>query len=187
MQLKKFKSFREQPVKIRIDTFIENKIESKNINKPLDQLNVSNKSDKKSPTEEEFKSSEFSEDNDFPKHNPTFNQQLILPVRNQGFGDMAKRATIQEVSEDKEMNETLAQNQQEVGKINKEVDKITEEAKEGEGEEGIEFESSQEEDDGKTKKPLIIPSNEDEEKLLKKSLDEQDYEDVKDCSQVGFY
>lgn len=184
-QLKKFKSFREQPVKIRINTFVEKKVESNDLSKPSNPLNASShKSGRKSPFEEEdFKSSEFSDEND-PKPNPTFNQQLILPVRNQGFGDMAKRATIQEVSEDKEMNETLAQNQQEMGKVNKEVDKITEEVKDSEEDEEIEFESSQEDEDGKTKKPLVIPSSKDEEKLLKKSLDEQDYEDVKDCSQV---
>ena len=206
MALKKFKSFREQPVTIMIDPLeFRNKpnLDANDVTSRRSNFNMSSKSGLKSGFGEadEFESASDSEAmeikaGDLKKVSSTKILSVNPPIiasKFQPLNVVNKKATIQEVSEDKELNDTpllsVVPASTNIEKFEKkEFSKITEEAKDADDGEGIEFESSQEIDSDKEnqKKPLMMPSSTDENKLLKKSLEEQKQETVVDAVQVGW-
>lgn len=168
----------------------------------VDANNMSSKSGLKSGFEEaeEFESAEDSEAmdikaGDLKKVSSTKILSVNPPVvasKFQPLNAVNKKMTIQEVSEDKELNDTplllvLPANTNTDKAEKKEFSKITEEAKDADDGEGIEFESSEEIDSDKEnqKKPLIIPNSTDENKLLKKSLEEHKNESLGNAVQVS--
>ena len=163
--MKKFKSFREQPISIKIEPIEDaNSKKLNNLDKLKDSygnLNGSSKSGRKENlseinSEEEFKSADDSEAQDIRYggiKNESGKSIIIaqpIVVKAQNFSEMAKRATIQEIQEDFEVDEDT------VIKPNLPIDdkpnddnnlsKITEDFKGSDNNENIEFDSDKEAD-----------------------------------------
>lgn len=159
--LKKFKTIREQPVTIQINGL---EIKNNEKNKPKDTndtnrlmhpLNVSSKSGRKSPMDDfddigSFKSAGDEDAIEMKGSNSSNNMTAVLNNNKpQNFTDVLKKVTIMEVSEEKEFGDVVSYEKSPVinspaAKHKKnEFSKITEDLKEAEDGEGIDFESDQ--------------------------------------------
>jgi len=206
--LQKFKSFREQPVKIIIDPLesqtkkhLDTNDMAKNQNS---KVSLTNKSGLKSALDdaEDFESAEDSDAMDIrasalkasSPNNTLFNHQIIFPNRVAQSNNISKKQTIQEVSEDVEMNDTN-QNLEPIISLKvapRDCSKITEEAKDADAEE-VEFKTSELNEKCKhcytskfivpIKKPLVIPKAEDDD-LREKPLTQQ-YNEIGSATVVG--
>ena len=174
LNMKKFKSFREQPISIKIEPIEDSKGKNiSNLEKIKDSINNfggSSKSGRRENlseinSEDEFKSADDSEARDIKRGGSKMESgKSIVPVQSitakpQNFTDMAKRATIQEIQEDFEVDEetVIKPNIQldDKGNDDKELSKITEDNKGSENNENIEFDSDKDVDD-KGKISLMI-------------------------------
>ena len=182
--LKKFKSFREQPVNIVIEGFDINKNKNTNNSKPSNNNNISSRSGRpfdESNDIDSFKSAydpdaiEMKNESIRKSVSPNENANNMLSTKPQNFTDVYRRATIQEVSEEKEIGDVVLEDKSpgDKNKIPKNDSKATGDYKDAEDKEGISFQS---EDSGqntpeKDKKPLMLPDDKDENNFIEKTLD----------------
>ena len=182
--LKKFKSFREQPVNIVIEGFDINKNKNTNNSKPSNNNNISSRSGRpfdESNDIDSFKSAydpdaiEMKNESIRKSVSPNENANNMLSTKPQNFTDVYRRATIQEVSEEKEIGDVVLEDKSpgDKSKIPKNDSKATGDYKDAEDNELISFQS---EDSGqntpeKDKKPLMLPDDKDENNFIEKTLD----------------
>ena len=182
--LKKFKSFREQPVNIVIEGFDINKNKNTNNSKPSNNNNISSRSGRpfdESNDIDSFKSAydpdaiEMKNESIRKSVSPNENANNMLSTKPQNFTDVYRRATIQEVSEEKEIGDVVLEDKSpgDKNKIPKNDSKATGDYKDAEDNELISFQS---EDSGqntpeKDKKPLMLPDDKDENNFIEKTLD----------------